>query len=349
MASFPEPEISRLDMMTAEDPMELSSEIKPLNAEDIDIDLMANDLLQESDDDLMVEDLISVTDQELPDVEVPQAGNDDEMFDDEYPSGEFQESRSAQDEDLEDAEESTIGDSADIIIATAGESTVTQSVQSEAEVSLRRETDASYAQQDLQQSSVQYLRNSQEHTTHLESGVIENQANADPQVTSSHGNDWPGELQDGPIASSSGSDAANDAFDQKPDDVPGLLASHEDEQARSGSLPKSEDVTTNQDELLTSNINLLPHPPYVHPVVVVYQDNEMSLFPPIDQDQEHSQTYLLHDETHAAGSINYLLGACRTVLGDSISEQDELEVQIEDLGLHLSEVNFVHINVLLIR
>lgn len=340
MASFQEPGISQLDMITAEDPMELSSEMKPLaNAEDIDIDLMANDLLQESEDDLMAEDLISVIDQELPDVEAPQAGNDDEMFDDEYPSGEFQESRSVHDEDLEDAEESTIGDSADIIIATVGESTVTQSVQSEAEVPLQRKTDASYAQQELQQSSVQYLRDTQEPTLQLDSGGIESQADADPHVTSSQGNDWPGELQDGPIASSSGSDAAEDAFDQKPDDVSGLLSGHEDEQALSVSLPKSQDITTNQDESLTSNINLLQHPPYVHPVVVVYQDNEMSLFPPIDQDQEHSQTYLLHDETHAAGSINYLLGACRSVLGESISEQDELEIQIEDLGLHLSEVN----------
>ena len=31
----------------------------------------------------------------------------------------------------------------------------------------------------------------------------------------------------------------------------------------------------------------------LHPVIVVYEGNEMSLFPPIDQDAEQSQTYFL--------------------------------------------------------
>lgn len=327
-------------MITAEDPMELSSEMNPpANAEDIDIDLMANDLLQESEDDFMAEDLISVTDQELPDVEAPQAGNDDEMFDDEYPSAEFQENVSVHDEDLEDAEESTIGDGTDIIIATVGEGTATQPVQSEVEVPLQRATESPHAKQELQQSSVQSLKDNQEPALQLNSSDFQPQANADPQVTSLQGNNWPGDLEDEPLASSSGSDAAEDPYGQNSENVLGIPSTREDERATSVSLAKTQIVTTNQDESLTSKVSLLRHPPYVHPVVVVYQDTEMSLFPPIDQDQEHSQTYLLQDETHAAGSINNLLGACRSVLGESISEEDELEIQIEDLGLHLSEVS----------
>ncbi|MCJ1284816.1 hypothetical protein MMC26_004153 [Xylographa opegraphella] len=75
----------------------------------------------------------------------------------------------------------------------------------------------------------------------------------------------------------------------------------------------------------------------LHPVIVVYQDNEISLFPPHEETEKHSATYFLQDESIAKESIRALLGACRVVLADSIGEHDELEVKIVPLGIDISE------------
>ena len=78
---------------------------------------------------------------------------------------------------------------------------------------------------------------------------------------------------------------------------------------------------------------------HVHPVVVLYQDNEISLFPPVNQDGESSNTYFLQDEQAAGGSIKSLFGAFRSVLGESISDHDQLMLDIDELDLHISEVS----------
>ena len=77
----------------------------------------------------------------------------------------------------------------------------------------------------------------------------------------------------------------------------------------------------------------------VHPVVVLYQDSEMSLFPPTEHDEEHSQTYFLQDESLTHETLSKLLQACRNVLADSISDHEELEVEIPLLDLRVSEVS----------
>ncbi|MCJ1294671.1 hypothetical protein MMC34_006229 [Xylographa carneopallida] len=74
----------------------------------------------------------------------------------------------------------------------------------------------------------------------------------------------------------------------------------------------------------------------LHPVIVVYQENEISLFPPHETEKQ-SATYFLQDESIANGSIRALLGACRMVLADSIGDHDELEVKIVPLGIDISE------------
>ncbi|KAL9602388.1 MAG: hypothetical protein Q9179_002545 [Wetmoreana sp. 5 TL-2023] len=76
---------------------------------------------------------------------------------------------------------------------------------------------------------------------------------------------------------------------------------------------------------------------YLHPVVVLYQENEMHLFPPTQAEQDQNQTYFLSDETLAGGPIGNLFNECRNVLGDSIGDQEELEISFEDLGLSIRE------------
>lgn len=89
-----------------------------------------------------------------------------------------------------------------------------------------------------------------------------------------------------------------------------------------------------QDERLGPSSNPL------HPIVIHYQENEMSLFPPRHGD-EQSETYFLHDEALAGSSICDVLKACRLVLADSIGEGEELIMNISSLNLEVSEVSQV--------
>ncbi|KLJ07416.1 hypothetical protein EMPG_17109 [Blastomyces silverae] len=73
----------------------------------------------------------------------------------------------------------------------------------------------------------------------------------------------------------------------------------------------------------------------LHPVKVLYQDSEISLFPPGENDP--TETFFLQDEGLANAPVEELVGACRQVLGEHISEDEELILDIESLGLHLPE------------
>lgn len=77
----------------------------------------------------------------------------------------------------------------------------------------------------------------------------------------------------------------------------------------------------------------------LHPVKVLYQDSEISLFPPADDDA--TETFFLQDEGVANAPIKELVGACRQVLGEHVSEDEELILDIETLGLHLPEVRII--------
>ena len=79
---------------------------------------------------------------------------------------------------------------------------------------------------------------------------------------------------------------------------------------------------------------------HVHPVIVDYQEDEIWLFPPHEEEQHDSQTYFLQDENIALDSIKSLLDECRKVLEGSIGEQEDLEFVIEDLGLRIGEVSW---------
>ena len=96
----------------------------------------------------------------------------------------------------------------------------------------------------------------------------------------------------------------------------------------------TEDAVTAPDEAVLQPRKRL------HPIFVVYQEASMSLFPSTQEDPESSQTFLLQDERLAAENIQTLLSACRSVLGESISEDDELVIAVDALGLQISEVEF---------
>ena len=94
----------------------------------------------------------------------------------------------------------------------------------------------------------------------------------------------------------------------------------------------TEDINASLDKMPAEPMNKL------HPVFVTYQDTTMSLFPPVHHDSADTQIFLLQDERIATENIRSLLDACRVVLEDSISEDDELEIAIGELGLQIIEV-----------
>lgn len=107
-------------------------------------------------------------------------------------------------------------------------------------------------------------------------------------------------------------------------------------------LPVSLDIdavtTSNVEDLQTREVDTSNNIAHLHPIVLDFQGDEMFLFPPVDQVGEHAATFLLADEQFAYGTIGKLLDACRYVLRGSLSEQDELMINIHDLDLQISEV-----------
>lgn len=85
----------------------------------------------------------------------------------------------------------------------------------------------------------------------------------------------------------------------------------------------------------------------LHSVKVLYQDNEISLFPPMEDDP--TETYFIEDPALAHEPIGQVFHACRSVLNEHITEQEELVLDIESLNLHLSETASQHSSITLFQ
>lgn len=79
------------------------------------------------------------------------------------------------------------------------------------------------------------------------------------------------------------------------------------------------------------------HTSNLHPITVLYQETEMSLFPPTVNNA--TETYFLQDESLADSNISEVFKAMRVVLGHTISTDDELELGMDALDLYLTEVS----------
>ncbi|EXJ68324.1 uncharacterized protein A1O5_08115 [Cladophialophora psammophila CBS 110553] len=73
----------------------------------------------------------------------------------------------------------------------------------------------------------------------------------------------------------------------------------------------------------------------VHPVTLVYLEEEMSLFPPMIGDA--SSVYFLPDASLAFEPLDRLLAACREILTGTLDHHDELVLDVPGLGLHICE------------
>ncbi|PNS15213.1 hypothetical protein CAC42_8214 [Sphaceloma murrayae] len=73
----------------------------------------------------------------------------------------------------------------------------------------------------------------------------------------------------------------------------------------------------------------------LHTTIVRYAGGEYTLFP--SSEPSEGEEYFLQNENLVSGSIGDLLQACRGTLGEAITDDEELEVHVEDLGLYLNE------------
>ncbi|KAA6412111.1 MAG: hypothetical protein FRX48_04261 [Lasallia pustulata] len=329
-------------MPTAEDPMELVSDMdrRPAIDEDNDIDLDLTGDQPEDDDDYMIDDAHSDADQQLYPEDPLQAGNDDEMVDEEDAPApqEDEDTMPINDEELDDATFSIQEYSA----KSVGEYYYSETLQDDpsafgqdalreepAETIVAYDKDIISMQEEhtrqnipqteaLTQTSTPELESASDAVVHAETGTIgEVEDSADKVLIKGNAHD------------SSGITTFQDVTglrkeDSQADEDPGIHASVD-----STSAPRNDDIPRLDDPL--------PVAQRLHPVVVIYLNNEISLFPPLEQNQESSQTFFVHDEKLAGQSISKLLEACRVVLDESIAEEEELEIRIEELGLYINE------------
>ncbi|KAJ5091289.1 hypothetical protein NUU61_006159 [Penicillium alfredii] len=73
----------------------------------------------------------------------------------------------------------------------------------------------------------------------------------------------------------------------------------------------------------------------LHPVKVIYQENEIALFPPLEGDS--AETFFLHDEDVAYDHLGRLFKALREVLQGNVAENEVLVIDIDSLGIQMTE------------
>lgn len=74
----------------------------------------------------------------------------------------------------------------------------------------------------------------------------------------------------------------------------------------------------------------------LHPVKVLYQENEISLFPPREDDS--SETFFVENEGLAYDGFDKMFESFRQVLGDHVGEHEVLIVDVDPLNIQLREV-----------
>lgn len=78
------------------------------------------------------------------------------------------------------------------------------------------------------------------------------------------------------------------------------------------------------------------HHETLHPVKIIYQENEIALFPPFEGDS--AETFFLSDEDLAYESFAQLFKALRQVLQGNVAENEVLIIDIDILGIQMTEV-----------
>lgn len=328
-----------LELPMPDDVMELSSEYdrRPGTDEDIDIDIdFVTEEVQDQDNDYIIEDAseVGIGGQDS----VVEMGNDDIMLDEEGSLAETHDDTLVQDEDIDDVRDFTLNEFNN---ESAPIQEVTDQFHDEAEnhgqyTALPDDRPYDAPLDDFEGKITEASDNQTFGIRQGEQlGTIE--GDADVEELRQQTPDPNPEALRGSSLNYSGDEPNGDQS---------LVPAGKSPIALSASDVKPE-VDLQLKDLLSdpgiSHAEAFPHDEEpvnpvtsLHPVVVIYQGNEISLFPP--SDRSDSSTFFLHHESLANNSMSDLLTACKEVLADSISEEAELEFRIEELGLRISEV-----------
>lgn len=331
-------------MSASEDLMELSSENDrrfPAE-EDIDLDLdLTGDQTYDRDGDYMVEDNNSITGQSFAVEKSAQDGKDSDMNYDGFSPQDIEALSSLQDEDINDVEYNRPAEKldaqAEIFSARSSNDNsglLTDNLRGQEQDNLRS---ADHLQDSLRSdfpsSNEVNFSDSFAETTITPNNIIANGQDANAAHS-------PRTIDD------TEHEPAEALHPQKPVNIEGdveqaestwEMAAHISEPSQLPFLSETEEVSENDSE--SQHEYTLENSAPLHPVMIVYQDAEMFLFPPDSQDPENQQTYFLEDESLASGSLSSLLSACRNVLAESIENDEELKITFGELGLCISEVS----------
>ena len=335
-----------------EDPMELTSDLdqRAGGTDDIDIDLdLTGDDPQDGEDEYMGdEDVNALASSTSADGHGIVAANDAEMADDNYTQGLADARSSVRDEGIEDAEYTGPEMDEDTFIEPDTDRPDEQFEELLANYEEAGE-DQGHVQEDQEQGYNEHQHHGYLTTPETESG-FRKEALLDGQtelVSPSHAV--------GKVATEESTERYNPEIGKEAAIVHGVvdkMPEHCDVEGSSQSEPEQEiehdsPLSVDQEAVARSHVegshieeeDRLTSPIHLHPIVLDYQGDEMFLFPPVDQIGEHTATFLLADEQLAYTTIGNLLEACRSVLKESLSEQDELMINVDDLDLHVSEVS----------
>lgn len=338
--------------------MELTSDVdqRAGGGDDIEIDFdLTGEIPQDGEDEYMgEEDMDALADSISVDGQESHAANDDEMADDSYAQGQVNERSSVRDEDIEDAEYTAPDPDEDTIVEPNIDH---PNEQSERLFANYEEFigDQNHEQDYQEQGDGERKHHEHPITPETESGVIEKvlpnkqtglvnpRYDVAKVATRETSDGYDFEISKEAIVDHG---AANQTSVYS--GVEGLIAPGAKlEQVNEKFLPTSVDqqivAQLNVEGSQTQEEDSFNGPAHLHPVVLDYQGDEMFLFPPVDQTGDHAATFLLTDEQLAYSTIGNLLEACRGVLKGSLSEQDELMININDLDLHISEVSQRHL------
>jgi hypothetical protein len=345
-----------MDATPFDDSMEVGSESHgpTRNTDDIEIDIdIFQDRITEDDNDVVVEDAsVTASDQPAAAVGPPEPANDADMFDEEDPEGDINDAGYVQ----------YHGD-----YYQYGDDSYNQNTyETEMEEDYEEDIDAPIPGTDAEDTTAPttegiYHGNNKPHQSEDNSGVgyIEDErsfeappagpnqlhepaesgqdsltlqeteiANEDvsPETTD---HDEKGEFQHVTPPADSHDQAELESYPQDPENVETELRQGTEYHPEQEELGDNVQVTyQGQDD--TSELSPL------HPVKVLYQENEISLFPPREGDS--SETFFLNDEEVAHKDVGELFKACRLVLGEHLGEDEELVIDIPCLNLHISEV-----------
>lgn len=112
--------------------------------------------------------------------------------------------------------------------------------------------------------------------------------------------------------------------------------SHDDDDAHLEAQPVSEgNHSVVGEDASLQQVTYIDEP--LHPVKILYQDCEIALFPPLEGDL--ADTFFIEDEALAYENIGQIFKALREVLQKTMAGNEVLVIDIDTLGIQMTEVN----------